>query len=339
MRSFCCYATFILVCLFLVGLLLFLCVKHRRIIARYIKKLHIFRFIVNIALPFIIPFVLTFLIEGEKAYSLWQKRSFITIIIVACINTAAQFYFWNKDRQEVNLKWENKASKYAYNNLYEICTDKNNQLRTAYHIGMKNGTVDSYSMPYDIFNHIRKITWEFCKTISEITNIPTKDLDASFIYRYCYPGIKSENSWRWITGKGSKFSITLDDFIYEHDSTFHYLINNNISMMFYNDKEEARMNQRYQMTYKDFSHKQTGSFVAAKVAFSGNDQCLCEGIIMINSYGKKFLDDNPEYSEDEFRHLILDGIFPCYRQLLSNELAMLYFRHKEQRKDTRENDN
>ena len=101
-------------------------------------------------------------------------------------------------------------------------------------------------------------------------------------------------------------------------------------LLFYNDKEKARKNQQYQMTYKDNSHKQTGSFVVAKIAFSGNDKSLCEGIIMVNSYGHKFLDNIPEYTEEELKHLILDGVFPCYRQLLSNELAMLYFRHQEE---------
>ena len=157
MSRVCRYGTFIILLIFLVVLSIFLCVKYKKPIVRVIKKHHIIRFVVNIALPVLIPFVLTILIEGKNGfmdYSTWQKRSFIAIIIVVCINTAVQFYFWNKERHEVDLKWENQASKYAYNNLFEIFTDKNNQLRTAYHHGLKNGKIDSDCIPYDIFNHI-----------------------------------------------------------------------------------------------------------------------------------------------------------------------------------------
>ena len=52
---------------------------------------------------------------------------------------------------------------------------------------------------------------------------------------------------------------------------------------------------------------------------------------MVNSYGKRFLDNAPEHTEDELMHLIVDSIFPCYRQLLSAELAMLYFRHQSKK--------
>ena len=36
----------------------------------------------------------------------------------------------------------------------------------------------------------------------------------------------------------------------------------------------------------------------------------------------------PEYTEKEMSHMILDGIFPCFRYMLTTELAMLYFRHQ-----------
>ena len=37
-----------------------------------------------------------------------------------------------------------------------------------------------------------------------------------------------------------------------------------------------------------------------------------------------------EYSESEFEQLLLDKIFPCYKNLLQTELGMLYFRHKDE---------
>ena len=251
------------------------------------------------------------------------------MIVIVCLNLVVQFIVWCNEKKENDIRWENFAAKHAFNNMHEIFKGKMFQLRSSYHNGLKQGMLTDADVPYSVFEQIRKITWEFCRTVSKITDIPTKDLDAAFIYHYIYKdSTKKDQEWRWITGKGTKFSLTLNNFVGNMDSTFHHMISKNVSTLFYNDKNEAASDQKYQYTYKDYNHKCKGSFVAAKVAFSGNDDTLCEGIIMVNSYGKKFLDNLSEYTEEELMHLILDSIFPCYRQLLSAELAMLYFRHQ-----------
>lgn len=50
---------------------------------------------------------------------------------------------------------------------------------------------------------------------------------------------------------------------------------------------------------------------------------------MITTYGEKFVKNNSEYTEFEFEQLLLDKIFPCYKNLLQEELGMLYFKHKD----------
>ena len=49
---------------------------------------------------------------------------------------------------------------------------------------------------------------------------------------------------------------------------------------------------------------------------------------MITTYGPKFVESNSEHTPNEFKKLLLDEIFPCYKNLLKIELGMLYFRHK-----------
>ena len=194
---------------------------------------------------------------------------------------------------------------------------------------MKHGMLSDSDIPYNVFSQIRTICWEFCNTISEITHIEKKDLSAAFVYRYTYKGATDrDKSWRWITGKGSKFNTPLTDFTELPGSSFRYLIHNSISTLFYNDKQDAANKGQYMFSYRDDSHKRIGSFLAAKVAFSGNDDVCCEGIIMVHSYGHKFLDKIPRATEEEFEKLIFDSIFPCYRHMLQTELAMLYFRHE-----------
>ena len=124
------------------------------------------------------------------------------------------------------------------------------------------------------------------------------------------------------------FIVDLNEFVENTDSAFRYMDKTDTPRLFYNDKNKAVDVRQYQRNYKDYMYGLVGSFMAAKVVFSSNDDTLCEGIIMVNSYGKKFLDNSPEHTEEELKHLIMDKIFPCYEQLLISELSTLYFKHE-----------
>lgn len=321
---------------FLIALVLIcIFVKHRIAILRFIKKKQVLRFLVNVLVPFLIPLLLSVLEYDSKDQS-WEftapKSVLVSFLLgIAVMNVIIQFIVWTKEQKEADIRMENLAAKHAYNSLFEIHKSKNVQLRNAHHNGLERGMLTAGDIPYNIFDQIREITWGFGQAIGDITGIPTKDLDSSFIYRYTYSGAgKYDRSWRWVTGKGSKFRADLNDFAETNDSTFHYMGNNNAAALFYNDKSVAHSLQRYLYSDKDHSHECTGSIVAAKVAFSGNDEKLCEGIIMVNTYGHRFLDKSPRFTEEELRDLILDSILPCYKNLLTTELAMLYFQHRDE---------
>ena len=49
---------------------------------------------------------------------------------------------------------------------------------------------------------------------------------------------------------------------------------------------------------------------------------------MITTYGEKLVKANSEYTEADFEQLLLDKIFPCYKNLLQTELGLLYFKEK-----------
>ena len=78
-------------------------------------------------------------------------------------------------------------------------------------------------------------------------------------------------------------------------------------------------------------HKCEGSVMASKVIFSSNASQCSEGILIITTYGEKFVRDDSEHTPEEFERIIEHDIFPCYRNLLKMELGMLYFRHKTER--------
>lgn len=297
-------------------------IKYRVKIWRWWRKHAVSKFLFNILFPFAIPLVLTLILEWDdlvkkwiKPDALWEDKikgiAVLLMFFIAFLNSIFQFVVWIKDIKEADVRWENEAIMHAFENMFEIHQNKNTFFRSAYHGGLTNGILTDSDVPYDVFDQIRKITWGYCHTISRITNISIQDLSAAFVYHYAYESAnEGDRKWRWITGKGSKFSMPLTDFIEESDSTFHYMIHNSVSTVFYNDKEEAMKDKKYQFSYRDHSHNFIGSFVAAKVAFSGNDGKICEGIIMVTSYGTRFLDNDKVHTEDELAHLILDDIFP-----------------------------
>lgn len=340
------YLIAIIACLAMIilSLIITVLIKHRKTIGRWWRKRAIGKLIINVILPFAIPFVMSVITtlfpldDNNNIYTFTKNKSMFFIIwglsIFALINMVFQIISWIRQHKEEDIKWENAAARCAYNNMFRIFMDKNTRLRGSYHHGLKQGMLTDADIPYNVFSQIRTLCWELCDTIGQITQIEKKDLSAAFIYHYCYEGAtENDRRWRWITGKGSKFSMTLQDFVELPNSSFRYMIHNSVSSLFYNDKKEAEANNQYMFSYRDNSHNRIGSFVAVKVAFSGNDQKLCEGIVMIHSYGHQFLENMPRQTEEDLKTLILDRIMPVYRHLFQTELAMLYFRHKTELDD------
>ncbi len=308
--------------------------KWKEHIIRWWKKYRVMKFIVNVFVPFIVPFVLTLILIKQEEYENWNTLFVIILIIwaVVIVNFIFQFKYWKQDRDESLLRWENFASKHAYMGLYRIQKDKKTQYSTSSLEEFKSGTLDDKHIPYDVFEQIRQICLEFSKVIGDITGIPSVHISVSFIYHYTSKDIK-EQEWKWIVGRNSKFNGELEEFINQKDSMYHHMIHNKIPFIFYNDKKQAVDEGIFYYSAKDRLHNNSGSIFASKFGFNNNKENCCEGLLMITTYGEKFVKKGSEYSESEFEQLLLDKIFPCYKNLLQAELGMLYFRHKNDQTD------
>lgn len=312
-----------------------LIVKYRRNILLWWKRYAIWKFIVNVFLPFAIPFVITIVvtISGGDNYKPFEPLFLFlcAMCVFAIVNLCFQLRFWIKEHKERKLEWKYQASHHAYYSLYDVIKEKNIQYGIK-SIEMKNGYIPEKMIPYNVFDQIRRICSAFRHAVAHITGIDTVHITVSFIYHYTYEDTtKDDYSWRWIMGKDSGFDISLKDFTKRDESMYHYLINNNSAMAFYNDKNDAAEDCKYYFSYKDRLHNNEGSLFASKVSFANNLGTCCEGILMITTYGQKFVESNSEHTPDEFKKLLLDEIFPCYKNLLKIELGMLYFRHKTDR--------
>lgn len=208
----------------MLSLIIHILLKHRRAISRWWRKRAIGKLIVNVILPFVISLIMsvvtTLFSSDDNRCSCADCKSIFTkhrpILLVtwglfafALINVVFQIIAWVREHKEEDIRWENAATRYAYNNMFRIFMDKNTRLRGAYHHGLKQGMLADADIPYNVFSQIRTICWELCDTIGQITQIEKKDLSAAFIYHYCYEGAtESDRQYCFIMTKKRQKQIT-----------------------------------------------------------------------------------------------------------------------------------
>ena len=335
------YLIAILACLgvLMISLLMAVIIKHRKEIKKWWKKYNIKKFLVSVFFPALIPLIISVVtVIAENG-----KNDFIDVItdpmlyflIAMCVVSLIVFVFqykdWKKDHEDRKTEWVNGIYREAYDKLYDVLKAKTTAYRTKA-LTSGHGFLKDSDIGYDVFDHIRTICRAYRLAISEITNIPTTHITISFIYHYTYDSANyKDKAWRWIIGKDSNFNIPLGDFIARDETLYHHMIHNNIDGVFFNDKRDAANECKYYFSSKDNLHEHQGSIMASRFSFSSNSQGCCEGILMITTYGDKFIRDNSEFEPAEFREIIEHDIFPCYKNLIKIELGKLYFRHKTEK--------
>ena len=274
----------------------------------------------------IVPFIIPFFVEiPEKFISAELKW---LIIIIAAIS---DFYFAYKSllqkTKNNNKEYIQKSIRFAYSGAHEIIERKRDDLSHETEFNMIN--IDDNFLPYDIHAHIDDICKEFKKVISSITSINTEFISTTFIYRYVYKDCnKDDNQWKWIGGREPISQIDLNEFVKKRDTTFYHIINDDIHYIFSNSKEKLAKQNSYHLGGRDQMYNNIGSVFSIKMAFGNNAYTFIEGIITVTTHGKCFTDYlNIDNASDVLRNMIIDEIFPYYRNLIETELGLLYIRH------------
>lgn len=289
-------------------------------------------FIICTILPFVIPFI------NEIPNALIAKPiRFVIIGICFAFNIYFARKYYKKMENENLINFSNKINKESYFNACEICERKREFIvsktyQEDYHIPQE-------WIPYDVHNYIAEICKNLCNTISQITSMDKRYMDVTFIYRYKYDNNDMDAcSWRWVVGKAPTTTVQLDEFVNKEKTLYNYLVNGDNGKfedsVFCNDKTILEEDGHYHMSKRDRSHNKIGSIFAAKIAFGNNATQFVESILVVSSYGKRFIEDEiTEYNESELKNLIFEELFPYYQKLLETELGMLYLRHKRKKTD------
>lgn len=231
-----------------------------------------------------------------------------------------------KERREALI---NRINVVAYTNAYQLSERKRDNI-------VLKSYDEKYSLtkeviPYNILEYISEICRNFRDTISEITSIPQEHMSVTFIYHYDYNGATEEDrSWRWVVGKEFSTRTALDKFIERDNSLYNYLINGEdgkVNSIFCNDKKELAYQGHYYMSPRDKDHNRIGSVFAVKVMFGNNGGNFVEGVLLVSSYGKRFVEKESKYTEEELRIILFEELYPYYQRLLEAELGMQYLKH------------
>lgn len=71
-----------------------------------------------------------------------------------------------------------------------------------------------------------------------------------------------------------------------------------------------------------------GSIFSIKVAFGNNATTFVEGIITVSTHSKYFTEHmDIDNAVNILKKMIIDEIFPYYKNLIETELGFLYIRH------------
>jgi len=273
----------------------------------------------------IIPATIFPLIDNLPMFDNSSKVVFIIIAIIFIIYQVIHLSLKEENdnkklRDDLNNYEKYQTSQKILNNVIEVEKLKRNLLKTE--------NLPDYKKQVLLYNpheFVEQICSNVKLLISNLTEITLSSLSVSFIYQY--PEYNS--NWQWITRKNSSINKDLNDFIVNDNfhSYFNYIITNNFSSHFENDKENLVKEGHYWISENDKRFSSLGSIASYRMTFMKNETILCIGYLVISTYGMTFVEKDNTEKISNFNNLLTNNIIPSYRHLIETELGFMYVRH------------
>lgn len=138
---------------------------------------------------------------------------------------------------------------------------------------------------------------------------------------------EDDKNWKWIVGREQTMQTPLNQFVEKENTVYHTLIKGSETVVFYNDKQSMAEVGRYYMSARDERHSRIGSIFGVQLMFSNNAELFVEGVMVVSTYGKKFVPSNDINKINQLKRLVIDDLLPSYQRMLETEMGMLYLRH------------
>ena len=301
------------------------------------KRRYVLEFLVSTVIPVLITL---FEVGIPDKYINGTIRAVITAILAVADLAVIICMHW-KDIKYKGISLIVKTKGTAYTNAYQLSERKRNEIakRTYRKNDEPDLTVPEKYIPYNVHDYIAEICINFRDTIAQITSINQEHMPVTFIYHYDYhDATPDDRSWKWVVGKEASTRTKLDKFIERDCSLYNYLVNGKegkVNSVFNNSKKDLAYEGHYYMSPRDEDHNKIGSVFAIKVLFGNNAENFVEGILLVSSYGKQFVEKDSEYTENGLKNLIFEELYPYYQRLLETELGVLYLRHEKNKTESK----
>ena len=269
---------------------------------------------------------LVLLIQEFGSNSQYPLKNFLLIsvsIIIAVIagGMAYDQYKTEKiERQKKKIEKQNETAKTVLTQIIQLIDRKTSNYRgNTYEL-----TVTDKEWPYfyGVHNYLHEVCENLKFTIAKIIQEESSYVDVCLIYNY-----SEETQWKWLAGKsGISAAVDLNSFISDPETLYNYLLNNKEKApIFCNDKNASK---HYKKGRRDKLFDGNGSFYAMPITFSNNEKALVEAILLISTYGVRFVPGNPtEKEKNDFRRMMAHEVVPYYISIIQTELVALYMRH------------
>ena len=269
--------------------------------------------------------MIPFIFEIPEEYIVRQVQ-LIIVILLSLVDMLFIFEINKQQKADEEKHFKNKIARDAYSNIYELNERKRNYIVNQSY--KNNFVISRDAMPYNIHEYIAEICDSFRNVLAQVTDINKEYVSVSFIYHYIYKNVSEDDkNWKWIVGREQTMQTPLNQFVEKENTVYHTLIKGSETVVFYNDKQSMAEVGRYYMSARDERHSRIGSIFGVQLMFSNNAELFVEGVMVVSTYGKKFVPSNDINKINQLKRLVIDDLLPSYQRMLETEMGMLYLRH------------
>lgn len=286
--------------------------------AKYIRKLQKCVSLIIDPILLVITFALPFLFEHIKttyaeisADTLWAFQ-IVSAIIVLFISISKSICDANENKK--NRK--NERSRMILSHINLLFDHKAELIRDSTY--RPHEVTNNTPLFYNVHGYIRDVCKNLRDTVAAIIETESEYVDVALIYRY-----HGSPDWKWLSGKsGTSGAKSLNEFV-EEPTLFNYVIREK-QIVFENDKSKCKF---YLPKRRDSFFNNKGSVMAMPLTYFNNQDALIELVLVISTYGVRFVESNKRDPINEFRETLVYEILPYYISHLQTAFGEMYLRH------------
>lgn len=266
--------------------------------------------VVTFALPFVCDHIKT-VYPNIAANSIWLFQ-ILSALFVLLISIGKSIY----DTIQNKKSRKNERSRMILSHINLLFDHKAELIRDSTY--RPHEQTNNTPLFYNVHGYIRDVCKNLKDIVAAIIETESEYVDVALIYKYT-----GSSDWKWLSGKsGTSAARSLNEFVQE-PTLFNYVIKEK-QIVFENDKSACKF---YLPKRRDHFFNNKGSVMAMPLTYFNNQDALIEFVLVISTYGVRFVESNKKDLAKEFRETLVYEILPYYISHLQTAFGEMYLRH------------